>query len=102
MHEIAAHLLRLAAAGKVAKLKPATATLLAEALAAYVGLRLPTDVLHVPGEDERPHLAVRRQAQRGGGRRVSKPPRANYRRKLAHCRDVAPSWSDCAMPRTCS
>jgi hypothetical protein len=35
MREIAAHLLRLAAAGKVAKLKPATATLLAEALTAY-------------------------------------------------------------------
>jgi hypothetical protein len=36
MRDIAAHLLRLAAAGKIAKLKPATATLVAEALAAYV------------------------------------------------------------------
>ena len=36
MQQIAAHLLRLAAAGKIARLKPATATLLAEALDAYV------------------------------------------------------------------
>jgi hypothetical protein len=35
MKEIAAHLLRLAAEGKIAKLKSATATLLAEALIAY-------------------------------------------------------------------
>ena len=35
MREIAVHLLRLAAAGQIAMLKPATATLLAEALTAY-------------------------------------------------------------------